>query len=79
MARLKPFSPEKIADIRKSEGLNQGDYWSRFGVTQSGGSRYESGRNIPLPTAMLMWLFSSGRISEKDLADAMKAVNSGTE
>jgi hypothetical protein len=48
-------------------------YWSRFGITQSGGSRYESGRNIPKPTAMLMWLQESGRITDQDLADAIKA------
>lgn len=30
--------------------MNQQDFWSRIGVTQSGGSRYESGRNVPTPT-----------------------------
>ena len=29
-------------------------FWSRVGVTQSGGSRYESGRNIPRPVQMLL-------------------------
>ena len=38
---------ENIRDIRKKLGLNQMDFWSRIGVTQSGGSRYESGRNMP--------------------------------
>ena len=30
---------ENIRDIRKKLGLNQMDFWSRIGVTQSGGSR----------------------------------------
>ena len=42
------------------------------GVTQSGGSRYESGRNIPKPLAILLWLHQSGKVSDKDLADAQK-------
>lgn len=76
MARLKSFSPDKIAQSRKLEGINQSEFWRRFGVTQSGGSRYESGRNIPVPTAMLMWLRESGKVSDKDLAGALKAVKS---
>jgi len=79
VSRQKSFSPAKITDARKTEGLNQSAFWSRFGVTQSGGSRYESGRSIPNPTAMLIWLRQSGRISDKDLADAQKAVKAGAK
>lgn len=39
--------------LRRSLGLSQGEFWARLGVTQSGGSRYEKGRNIPKPTAVL--------------------------
>lgn len=35
-------------DMRKSMGLNQQEFWSQVGVTQSGGSRYESGRGVPV-------------------------------
>lgn len=77
MSRLKSFSPDKLADNRKSIGLNQQAFWGRFGVTQSGGSRYESGRDIPLPTALLLWLHGAGRITDKDLEDAAKAVQAG--
>ncbi len=74
MARLKAFNPDKIQEIRKTSGMNQQAFWTRFGITQSGGSRYESGRNIPMPTAMLVWLLEAGRVTEQDMADAMKAV-----
>ncbi len=47
----KKFSPR---DIRKQLGMNQHDFWSQIGVTQSGGSRYESGRNMPKPVAELL-------------------------
>ena len=44
----KPF--DKIPnprEIRRKLGMNQQEFWSQIGVTQSGGSRYESGRNMP--------------------------------
>lgn len=34
-------------DMRKKLELNQQDFWSAVWVTQSGGSRYESGRAVP--------------------------------
>ena len=45
---MKPF--DRIAnprEIRRRLRLNQHQFWSRIGVTQSGGSRYESGRRMP--------------------------------
>ena len=43
-------------EIRRKLGLNQNDFWSKVGVTQSGGSRYESGRNMPRPVRELVRL-----------------------
>ena len=45
-----------IREIRKKLGLNQSEFWSKIGVTQSGGSRYESGRNMPKPVRELLRL-----------------------
>ncbi len=45
-----------IRSIRRKLGLNQSQFWSKLGVTQSGGSRYESGRNIPRPVQALLRL-----------------------
>lgn len=53
---------ENIRDIRKKLGLNQMDFWSKIGVTQSGGSRYESGRNMPKPVRELLRLVHVERI-----------------
>jgi transcriptional regulator with XRE-family HTH domain len=49
---------EKInaRDIRRKLGFNQQQFWSKLGVTQSGGSRYESGRNMPRPVQHLLRL-----------------------
>jgi len=43
-------------EIRKRLGLNQQEFWTKIGVTQSGGSRYESGRNMPKPVRELLRL-----------------------
>ena len=40
--------------LRRSLGLNQEKFWAAIGTTQSGGSRYEAGRHIPPPVAMLL-------------------------
>ena len=56
MANVK--TPEIIdaREIRRRLGLNQQQFWSTLGVTQSGGSRYESGRNMPKPVRELLRL-----------------------
>jgi predicted transcriptional regulator len=46
-------SPRKI---RRNLDLNQKDFWSKIGVTQSGGSRYENGRNMSKPVRELLRL-----------------------
>ena len=47
---------EQAVALRIKLALNQTEFWSRLAVTQSGGSRYESGRNIPLPVRILLHL-----------------------
>lgn len=74
MAKLKRFKPDNIQERRKSSRLSQVAFWARFGVAQTTGSRYESGNSIPLPTSMLIWLHEAGRIDDRDLDDALKAV-----
>ena len=50
--------------IRESQKV----FWSRFGVTQSRGSRFELGANIPKPVMMLLRLYFEGRITDDDIA-----------
>lgn len=50
----KPITSADALVMRKKSGLNQSQFWSRLGVTQSGGSRYESGRDIPRPVQTLL-------------------------
>lgn len=47
-------SGEDAREMRKKLGMNQAEFWSKLSVTQSGGSRYESGRSIPGPVRLLL-------------------------
>ncbi len=47
---------KSISEIGNAAELNQKDFWSRYGVTQSFGSRYESGRSNSMPLRILLQL-----------------------
>jgi transcriptional regulator with XRE-family HTH domain len=54
-------------DIRHRLGLNQQEFWGRIGVTQSGGSRYESGRSMPKPVRELLRLVHVDQIDVRKI------------
>lgn len=56
-------------EIRRRLGMNQQEFWTKIGVTQSGGSRYESGRNIPKPVRELLRLV---HVEQVDLSRVRK-------
>ncbi|WP_206118919.1 helix-turn-helix transcriptional regulator [Chromobacterium fluminis] len=68
--------------IRRNRGLNQNEFWSQVGITQSGGSRYENHRNIPKPVAELVRLQHEldidTRLISSGNADLIRAVIGGT-
>lgn len=63
-----------IKSIRNKASMNQDCWWKRFGVTQSGASRYENGRNMPMPLKLLIELRLSGAITDEQLMMAKKKV-----
>lgn len=66
MKQPKLISPngQSARELRKKLGLNQADFWSRVGVMQSGGSRYESGRDMPVQVA---WALNIAYGTEKQV------------
>ena len=52
--KLKTYTGEEIRALRRTLNLNQSEFWAPFQITQSGGSRYESGREIPGPVQVLL-------------------------
>jgi transcriptional regulator with XRE-family HTH domain len=74
MGKRKQIDLSNPEEIRKSKGENQTEFWARFGITQSGGSRYEGGRSPARPTQILMALYLTGKVTDEDLAEAAKAI-----
>lgn len=74
---MKPF--EHISnprEIRRKLRMNQQEFWSLIGVTQSGGSRYESGRSMPKPVRELLRLVHiEGLPLEKARGEDFKVVS----
>jgi hypothetical protein len=50
--------------------MNQEQFWTQIGVTQSGGSRYESGREMPKPVRELLRLV---HVEQVDLSQVRRA------
>lgn len=61
-----PRSTE-LKRFRISKRESQEKFWGRFGVTQSSGSRFETGLGIPPPVAILVKLYLNGKLSDGDL------------
>ena len=78
MTTVKTIEKIDAREIRRKLGLNQQQFWSTLGVTQSGGSRYESGRNMPKPVRELLRLVHVEQVDIKnikreDVVDHLKA------
>ena len=67
MNSTKPADKNEPREIRRKLGLNQQQFWSALGVTQSGGSRYESGRNMPKPVRELLRLVHVEQVDIKSI------------
>jgi hypothetical protein len=69
---MKPsaFLAPSVGDLKKyriSKRESQEKFWGRFGVTQSSGSRFETGLAIPAPVALLLKLYVNGKLNDGDL------------
>ena len=53
--------------IRHQLGLNQQEFWGQIGVTQSGGSRYETGRSMPRPVRELLRIMHVNQIDVRKI------------
>lgn len=51
----------QVLKLRKALGLSQEAFWAALGPSQSCGSRYEAGNQIPLETEVLLRYFYLGQ------------------
>lgn len=61
------IQPEVLRKYRKVIRESQTRFWARFGVTQSRGSRFEMGAEIPPSVAILLRLYFNGVVTDGDL------------
>lgn len=54
--KLMCSTSEQARQLRQKKSLNQSIFWAKISITQSGGSRYESGRSIPKTVQHLLHL-----------------------
>lgn len=64
---LRGLPISELKRFRMSKRESQEKFWGRFGVTQSSGSRFETGLGIPPPVAILVKLYVEGKLSDGDL------------
>lgn len=67
------LNAEQLRELRKARRESQTKFWKRFGVTQSRGSRFELGLEIPSPVAILVNLYLDGAVSDGDLWRARRS------
>ena len=70
--KFAPVTGEAALAMRQKAGTNQSVFWSRVGIGQSAGSRYESGRNIPRPVQMLLRIAYGTRAQSAKQVDALR-------
>lgn len=70
MPKLIFSDPAEIRTFRKKHYMNQQEFWSRIGITQSGGSRFERDRRIPTNVRLLLHL----AYAPDDRADRLTSV-----
>lgn len=64
-----------LREMRLARNETQTRFWGRFGVTQTRGSRFELGQEIPPPVGILIRLYLDGIISDGDLWRARRRHN----
>ena len=71
---LKQFTGAEVREHRRRLGLNQSDFWTTLKVTQSGGSRYESDREIPLPVQLILNIALCSESKSSAIVEELRAL-----
>jgi hypothetical protein len=59
------MAPHELRRLRITKRESQEKFWGRFGVTQSSGSRFETG--LATPVSILLRMYVNGKLSDGDL------------
>ena len=72
--KIKRYTGEEARRLRKKRDMNQHEFWEYFETTQSGGSRYESGRDIPEPVQVLLNIAFGSATKSAEIVDKLRAI-----
>lgn len=72
--KFKIYTGPEVRALRKRSELNQGEFWQHFQTSQSGGSRYESGREIPRPVQVLLNIAFGTEAKSAEYVAALRAL-----
>ena len=75
VAKFRKITGDIVAH-RRNLNQNQSEFWARYGLSQSGGSRYESGRKLPKPVRLLIAMELGLSLDDANILLA-KAANCG--
>lgn len=64
-------------ELRRKMNISQSEFWSRIGVTQSGGSRYETMRKVPKTTQTVIDLTYGPLNAAVERLAAMRGITVG--
>lgn len=70
--KSKTWTGEELRTLRTKRGMNQSEFYTPLGITQSGASRYESGRRIPTPLQRLITITYGTRKQADALITALR-------
>jgi len=69
---------EQARTLRRQLGMTQSDFWSQISVTQSGGSRYEAGRAMPISVQYLLQIAHGPKKEAGDLVEWLQRTQQDT-
>jgi len=72
--KLKIYTGKEARELRRERRMNQGEFWSIFQTTQSGGSRYESGRDIPESVQVLLNIAFGTEAKSAAIVESLRAL-----
>ena len=75
MIKVKEYSSQDLIQLRKKLDLNQSEFWQAINVTQSGGSRYESGRKVPYQLLILVELVHERKLDLSTPTKRLKLIS----
>lgn len=74
MPRLIFQTGRDALNLRRELKRNQTDFWGQLNISQSGGSRYESGRVMPEQVVLLLHLVYGTEKQAGDLLDYLRRI-----